>query len=141
MTSYQINLVRLSWAKVSAIDPLVVGDLFYGKIFELAPHAREMFNRPIPEQSKKVLTMLSYVISKLDRLEDIIGEVGKLARRHTTYGVKEEHYTVVGNALLWTLEKGLGEAWNLELKEAWSDCYATLATAMINAAEYTADAA
>jgi hemoglobin-like flavoprotein len=141
MTSHQINLIRLSWAKVSAIDPLVVGDLFYGKIFEIAPNAREMFTRPIPEQSKKVFAMLNYVITKLDRLEDIIGEIGKLARRHTTYGVKEEHYTVVGNALLWTLEKGLGEDWNEELKEAWADCYSTLATAMINATEYAADAA
>ena len=141
MTSHQINLIRLSWAKVSAIDPVVVGDLFYGKIFEIAPEAREMFSKPIPEQSKKVFTMLAYVISKLDHLEDIIDEVGKLARRHTTYGVKEEHYTVVGGALLWTLEKGLGEHWNEELKEAWADCYSILATAMINAAEYKADAA
>jgi hemoglobin-like flavoprotein len=141
MTSHQINLIRLSWAKVGAIDPLVVGDLFYGKIFEIAPGAREMFNKPIAEQSKKVFAMLSYVISKLDRLEDVIGEIAKLARRHATYGVKEEHYAVVGNALLWTLEKGLGEDWNEDLKEAWADCYSTLATAMINAAEYTADAA
>jgi hemoglobin-like flavoprotein len=85
--------------------------------------------------------MLNYVISKLDRLEEIIGEIEKLARRHTTYGVKEEHYTVVGNALLWTLEKGLGDDWTEELEEAWADCYSTLATAMINASAYTADAA
>ena len=85
--------------------------------------------------------MLNYVISKLDHLEDIIGEIEKLAKHHTTYGVKEEHYAVVGDALLWTLEKGLGEDWNDELKGAWADCYSTLATAMINAAEYRADAA
>ena len=141
MTSHQINLIRSSWAKVSAMDTVVVGTLFYGKIFEIAPDARDMFRAEIPEQSKKVFSMLNYVISKLDSLEDIIGEIAKLARRHTTYGVKEEHYAVVGNALLWTLEKGLGTDWNEDLKEAWSDCYSTLATAMINAAEYTADAA
>jgi hemoglobin-like flavoprotein len=141
MTSHQINLIRSSWDKVSSIDPVVVGNLFYGKIFEIAPGARQMFSRPIPEQSKKVFTMLAYVISKLDRLEDVIDEVGKLARRHVTYGVKEEHYAVVGDALLWTLEQGLGEDWSQELKDAWSDCYSVLATAMINAAEYTADAA
>ena len=141
MTPHQINLIKSSWAKVSMIDPVVVGSLFYGKIFEIAPAAREMFKGSMAEQSKKVLSMLNYVISKLDRLEDIMGEVVKLARRHTTYGVREEHYAVVGNALVWTLEKGLGDEWNEELQEAWADCYSTLATAMINAAEYTADAA
>ena len=123
------------------MDPMVVGTLFYGKIFEIAPDARDMFKTEIPEQSKKVFSMLNYVISKLDSLEDIIGEIAKLARRHTTYGVKEEHYAVVGNALLWTLEEGLGTDWNEDLKEAWSDCYSILATAMINAAKYTAEAA
>ena len=32
-----------------------------------------------------------------------------LARRHLGYGVKDEHYDKVGEALLWTLEKGLGD--------------------------------
>jgi Hemoglobin-like flavoprotein len=141
MTQHQINLIRSSWAKVSAIDPVVVGNLFYGKIFEIAPGARDMFKDPISEQSKKVFAMLNYVISKLDRLGDIIGEVEKLARRHATYGVKEEHYTVVGDALLWTLEQGLSNDWNEELKQAWAECYSTLATAMINAAAYAAEAA
>ena len=141
MTQHQISLIRSSWAKLSIMDTAVVGGLFYGKIFELAPDTREMFKSSIDEQSKKVFAMLNYVISKLDRLEDIIGEVEKLARRHTAYGVREEHYAVVGNALLWTLKAGLGKDWNEELGEAWSDCYSTLATAMINATAYRADAA
>jgi len=141
MTPHQINLIRSSWAKVNEMDVVAVGNLFYNKIFEMAPAARQMFKGSIAEQSRKVFSMLNYVISKLDKLEDIISEVEKLAKRHAGYGVKEEHYTVVGNALLWTLEKGLGEYWNEELKQAWTDCYSTLATAMINAAQPTANAA
>ncbi|HET9823879.1 MAG TPA: globin family protein [Chitinophagaceae bacterium] len=141
MTQHQINLIRASWAKASSMNTVVVGDLFYGKIFEIAPAARDMFKGSMAEQSRKVFSMLNYVISKLDRLDDIIGEVEKLARRHTNYGVREEHYSVVGDALLWTLEQGLGDQWNDELKQAWAECYSILATAMINAAAYTADAA
>ena len=79
--------------------------------------------------------MISYVISKLDKLETILSEVAKLARRHTTYGVQPHHYSIVGEALLWTLEKGLGEHWNEEVKAAWTDCYHTLSTAMIQSAD------
>jgi len=136
MTTKQIESVKSSWALVATIDPETVGSLFYGRLFEIAPELKHMFRNPMPEQSKKLLAMLGYVISKLNRLEDIIEEVVKLAQRHVNYGVKEDHYTVVGAALLWTLEQGLGDNWNEELKDAWTCCYITLSSAMINAAEY-----
>jgi hemoglobin-like flavoprotein len=136
MTTKQIELIKSSWSLVAAIDPQTVGSLFYNRLFEIAPEVKHMFNRTtVPEQSKKLLATLSFVIAKLDRLEDIIDEVAKLAQRHIQYGVKEEHYTAVGTALLWTLEKGLENNWNEELKEAWTVCYITLSSAMINAAE------
>jgi hemoglobin-like flavoprotein len=137
MTTKQIGLIKSSWSLVAAIDPQIVGSLFYNRLFEIAPEVRPLFSRTsVPEQSKKLLAMLSYVISKLDNLEGIIEEVVKLAQRHAGYGVREEHYTEVGGALLWTLQKGLGEQWNEELKEAWTACYVTLSSAMIEAAGY-----
>ena len=121
---------------VASIDPVTVGGLFYNRLFEIAPQLKHMFRNPMPEQSKKLLAMINYVISKLDKLEDILDEVAKLARRHVSYGVKPGHYTVVGEALLWTLEKGLAENWNREIKEAWTGCYQILSSAMINASEW-----
>src|SRR5829696_6685663 len=102
MTPHQINLIKNSWAAVASIDGQIVGSLFYNRLFELAPEVKPMFSRTtVSEQSKKLLAMLGYVISKLDKLEDIIAEVAKLAQRHVNYGVQERHYTVVGEALLW----------------------------------------
>ena len=135
MTNKQIDLVKSSWAIVATIDPVTVGGLFYNRLFEIAPQLKHMFRNPMPEQSKKLLAMINYVISKLDKLEDILDEVAKLARRHISYGVKPDHYTIVGEALLWTLEKGLAENWNSEVKEAWINCYEILSSAMINASE------
>ena len=135
MTQKQIELVKSSWSLVSTIDPVVVGDLFYNRLFEIAPQLKHLFRSPMPEQSKKLIAMIGYVIAKLDKLEDIIGEVGKLAQRHVSYGVKPEHYTVVGTALIWTLEKGLGENWNEEVKDAWTKCYTILSEAMISSAD------
>jgi hemoglobin-like flavoprotein len=136
MTSYQIGIIKSSWQAAAALGD-AAGELFYGRLFEIAPEVKPMFSQiTIKEQSKKLLSMLSYVINKLDRLQDILDEVAKLAQRHVHYGVKPEHYTVVGEALLWTLEKGLAEKWNDELKEAWTTCYVTLSGAMVHAAEY-----
>ncbi len=137
MTSHQIKLVKSSWETVSALDPVTVGDLFYNRVFEIAPAARAMFRQPMDEQSKKLMATLSFIISKLNKLEDIVSEVVKLSKRHVQYGVQRGHYIIVGEALLWTLEKGLGENWNDELEQAWAACYNILSNAMINAAEYT----
>ena len=132
MTTKNIELVKSSWALVATIEMETVGGLFYNRLFEVMPEVKPMFSRSsIPEQSKKLLSMLAYVISKLDKLEEILDEVAKLARRHTQYGVRDEHYAAVGTALLWTLEQGLGEHWNEELKTAWTEVYTTLANAMM----------
>lgn len=135
MTPQQIDLIKQSWALVAIMDKETVGALFYNRLFTIMPEVKPMFSRtPIPEQSKKLLTMLSYVINKLDKLEDIMDEVKKLAERHVKYGVKDEHYAAVGAALLWTLQAGLGTGWTQNLNEAWTDCYALLSGAMIASA-------
>jgi hemoglobin-like flavoprotein len=141
MTQKQIELVKSTWSMVAAMDPVTVGGLFYSRLFEIAPQLKPMFHNPIPEQSRKLLAMVNYVIIKLDKLDDILGEVSKLAQRHTTYGVKPEHYAIVGEALLWTLEKGLGEDWSDEVKDAWTECYSVLSGAMIAASSAEAQQA
>jgi len=141
MTSHQINLIKSSWAVAAAKDHTAVGRLFYNRLFELAPETEELFGVSVATQSDKLGVMLSYIINKLDKLDDIIDEVAKLARAHASYGVTPKHYELGGDIFLWTLEKLFADDWTEELKAAWADCYATLVTAMINAAEYTADAA
>jgi len=134
MTLQQINHVKNSWLLVSRMDQELVGGIFYNRLFEVMPEVKPMFNRStIPEQSKKLMTMLSYVIARLDRLDQIIEEIRRMARRHTQYGVEDRHYQAVGEALLFTLEKGLGGNWNHNLGDAWSNIYQTLANAMMAA--------
>ena len=133
MTSRQIELVRSSWARVTAIDEVTFGIGFYNRLFEIAPEIEPMFKRPILEQSRKLTTILDHVIEKLDALDDIVENIVKLAQRHETYGVRAEHYTLVGEALLWTLERELRDVWNDELKFAWTMCYVSMSTAMLQA--------
>ena len=57
-----------------------------------------------------------------------------LAQRHVHYGVKEEHYGTVGQALTETLAAGLGTAFTPDVRAAWQAAYALLAGIMIDAA-------
>ncbi len=108
--------------------------LFYDRLFEVAPSVRAMFPEDMTEQRKKLMGMLAAVVGGLSNLESILPAASALAKRRVGYGAKAEHYPVVGATLLWTLEKGLGEAWTPELAKAWTDAYGVLSGFMISEA-------
>ena len=140
MNPTQIKLVQDSFAKVAPISEQAAV-LFYGRLFEVAPSVRAMFPDDMTEQRKKLMATLAVVVGGLTNLEAVLPAASALAKRHVNYGAKPEHYPVVGGALLWTLEKGLGEAWTPEVAEAWTAAYGTLSGYMIEEAYGRAQAA
>ncbi|GJM02647.1 MAG: hemoglobin [Rhodomicrobium sp.] len=133
MTPEQVELVQSSFKKVEPIAT-EAGDLFYGRLFEIAPQVRPMFSDDIATQRDKLMKMLSTAVTNLHQVELIIPAVEDLGRRHVDYGVVDEHYDTVGSALLWTLEQGLKDDFTPEVKEAWTETYTTLAGVMKAAA-------
>lgn len=133
MTPQQIALVQQSFSKVAPISE-AASKLFYDRLFEVAPSVRAMFPEDMTEQRKKLMGVLAAVVSGLSNLETILPVASALAKRHVAYGTKAEHYPVVGATLLWTLEKGLGEAWTPELATAWTDAYGVLSGYMMSEA-------
>jgi hemoglobin-like flavoprotein len=133
MTPEQVSLVQRSFSKVVPIaDQAAV--LFYDRLFEIAPQVKAMFPADMAEQRKKLMATLAVVVNGLSNLESILPAASALAQRHVAYGAKAEHYPVVGSALLWTLEKGLGEGWTADVANAWTAAYATLSGFMIEQA-------
>ena len=119
MTPDQVKLVQDSFAKVAPISEQAAM-IFYGRLFEVAPAVRLMFPADMTEQRKKLMATLAVVVNGLGDLPSILPAASALAIRHVGYGAKPEHYPVVGAALLWTLEKGLGEAWTPDVAAAWA---------------------
>jgi hemoglobin-like flavoprotein len=133
MTPDQVKLVQDSFAKVAPISEQAAA-LFYDRLFEIAPQVKAMFPDDMTEQRRKLIAMLAAVVSGLGNLESILPAASALATRHVSYGAKAEHYPVVGAALLWTLEQGLGDGWTPEVADAWSTAYGTLSGYMISQA-------
>jgi hemoglobin-like flavoprotein len=133
MTPDQVKLVQESFAKVVPIADQAAG-IFYDRLFEIAPSVKSMFTGDMAEQRRKLMTMLAAVVNGLGNLESILPAASALAIRHVSYGAKTEHYPVVGSALLWTLEKGLGDAWTPTVADAWTAAYGTLSGYMISEA-------
>ena len=140
MNSTQVKLVQESFSKVVPISE-TAAVIFYDRLFEVAPSVKAMFPEDMSGQRKKLMMMLAAVVNGLGNLESILPAASALAKRHVNYGAQPEHYPVVGGALLWTLEKGLGEAWTSDVADAWTTAYGTLSGYMISEAYGRAQAA
>jgi hemoglobin-like flavoprotein len=133
MTPEQAKLVQQSFSRIVPIaDKAAV--IFYDRLFEIAPQVRSLFPSDMEEQRGKLMATLTAVVGGLGNLPSILPTASALARRHVSYGARAEHYPVVGAALLWTLEKGLGEGWTPDVADAWKAAYATLSGFMISEA-------
>jgi hemoglobin-like flavoprotein len=127
--SKQKELVQSSFALVAPIAD-TAADLFYDRLFEIDPTLRPLFKGDLKEQKKKLMQMLAAAVRGLDDISALAPVVRDLGARHGGYGVKDEHYDTVAAALLWTLEKGLGEKFTLDTKAAWVAVYGVLSSTM-----------
>ena len=133
MTPEQKTLVKDSWALVLPIKD-AAAELFYGRLFEIAPEVKPYFKGDMKEQGQKLMTMLNTAVNGLDNIEAMIPALQNLGRKHVDYGVKDDDYDKVGEAFLWTLDQGLGAGFTPEVKAAWVVTYTTVADVMKAAA-------
>jgi hemoglobin-like flavoprotein len=133
VTPRQKMLVQDSFAAVVPRADDVTA-MFYGRLFDLDPTLRSMFNVDLAPQRQKLAQMLTAAVKGLDRPEQLIPVVRELGRRHATYGVADVHYDTVGAALLWTLAQQFGAAFTPEIEDAWTAVYTLLAATMKDAA-------
>ena len=133
MDSRQIRLVQESFSKVAPIAEQAAA-MFYARLFELDPALTKLFKGDMKQQGRKLMAMIGAAVRGLDDLEKLVPVVQQLGARHAGYGVKDKDYGTVGSALLWTLEKGLRDAFTNEVRAAWTAVYGLLAQTMKDAA-------
>jgi hemoglobin-like flavoprotein len=134
--------IRRTWKLVIPIAE-TAADLFYRRLFELKPEYQVLFPDNMAGQKGKLVRMLAFIVKSLDypesawrdevaEAEDLLLVLLALGRRHQAlYEVPREAYGSVGEALLWTLDYGLGEAFTPPVRAAWTAVYKAVSTTMI----------
>jgi len=126
LTANEIELVRASFAQVVLIQD-TAADLFYDRLFAIAPNLRRLFPVDLCEQKRKLIQMIATAVGGLNNLDRLVPAVKALGARHSGYGVTATHYEFVGEALLW---RGLGKGFTPEVRSAWTNVYGVLAGTM-----------
>ena len=129
MTPRQIELVQSSFEEVRPIAD-TAARLFYKRLFEIDPSLRTLFRSNMEEQGRKLMDTLGVIVGHLRWLDRIMPGIRALGARHAQYGVKRHDYAVVGQALIDTLQIGLGAGFTADVAEAWLAAYTVLADAM-----------
>jgi hemoglobin-like flavoprotein len=132
MTPEQADLVKKS---VDAMWPIRrgVADLCYGRFFELAPDARDLFPRDMERQHLKLMDMIAALVGALDERELFQSLITHSGRQHAGFGVQPSQYAALGKALIWSLERQFGASFTPEMRGAWEALYATVQDAMLRA--------
>ncbi|MDR3463736.1 MAG: globin family protein [Beijerinckiaceae bacterium] len=132
MTPEQKDLIQSSFGKVAPIaDQAAI--LFYEDLFRREPRLRSLFKEDMQEQRRKLMAMLAIAVANLKSWDTIVPAVQALGARHVAYGVKPGDYELVGAALIATLEKGLGDDFTPEVRDAWIACYTAISGEMLSA--------
>jgi hemoglobin-like flavoprotein len=133
LTPRQKRLVRESFESLREYSDSVVL-LFYGRLFELAPHTREMFKIGMPEQARKLMNTLTSLIDSLDRFEELRQNLAELGRRHVGYNVEPAHYQLLVTALMWAFGQALDLEFDRETRTAWEQLLGAVSAVMIEGA-------
>src|SRR5688572_33507128 len=108
MTARQIEIIENSWDFI-LLNPEEASEIFYTRLFFLDPNLRQLFKEDISSQAKKLISLITFVVHKLNDMDEIMSDVRDLGLRHKKYNVRPENFDTVASSLLWTLENKLGD--------------------------------
>lgn len=134
MTPESMRLIRQSWSQVSSRRDLAAV-IFYGRLFELDPGLLPLFEHTdFLQQRTKLMSMLDLLVSIADQPDRLIRQAALLGRSHAGYELGGREFEVMGEALLWTLDRMLGLNFTPEMRTAWGELYALVSSVMRRAA-------
>jgi hemoglobin-like flavoprotein len=136
LTWAQKKMIRESFEQVQPKSE-AAAHLFYGRLFELDPSLRPMFRGDLAQQGRQLMQALTVVVQGIDHVDELLPAIQSLGR-HLAHGVRDEYYVTVGAALLWTLERGLGDSFTGSMRRAWESLYYMVASCLGSASREAA---
>ena len=128
------QMIRLTFVLVMD-RKMETGHMFYDRLFAIAPDTKPLFRGDMNAQVQKLMDTLAMAIASLRDMSSLTVMLEAMAMRHRDYGVRDEHYDKVGEALLWTLAAILGPAFTPAVRGAWATLYGSVADVMRAAAK------
>lgn len=133
--SFDPQLIKSSFEVAKPIANEVVTK-FYEILWRDYPQAKTLFeDKDMAQQKQKLITSLVFIVDNCDNLDKLVPFLEMSGSRHTYYDVKQEHYPMVGDALLKTFAFFFKEKWTPELVKNWTAAYSIISATMIKGSQ------
>ncbi len=132
-TPFDPRLIKESFALVEG-EADKLASHFYALLFLEDPALRDLFPPMMDAHRDRLITALITLVHRADDSEALHEYVRQLGRDHRRFGVRPEHYGVIGQCLLATLRRFAGRRWTAEMDGCWCAAFQRVAGIMVEAA-------
>lgn len=136
-TPFDPRLIQESFALVEG-EADKLASHFYALLFLEDPALRDLFPPMMDAHRDRLITALITLVHRAHDAHALEEYVRQLGRDHRRFGVRPEHYAVVGRCLLSTLRRFAGPRWTGEMDGCWAAAFEQAAAIMVQAADEAA---
>lgn len=138
MKDTDIQTLRDSFRRVVPRSDMLA-QIFYDTLFERYPPVLPLFDGVrFDEQRKKLVRALALIVRHIEEPEFLGAYLQGLGAIHRAYGVKPEHYPLVGECLLEALAETTGKSWGPAEDAVWRAAFGFISDTMLAGATKTA---
>ena len=116
----------------------LITSTFYKNLLETSPELKHIFNpanQRDDSQSRALADAVLAYAGNLNNLEVLLPAVKRIANKHASLGILPEHYPIVGNCLLNTIQSVAELPDNHPALTAWGEAYGVLAAVFTSTEE------
>ena len=122
--------LRKTYEQVRASD-LRLAEIFYAKLFALAPYLRERFRSEPRAQAQKLIMALDTVVLNMESPAENAAMLCAMGKRHAEYSATPEHYDLVIGLLIDSMGEVLEGAVARDRLEEWRMAFRLISDQMI----------
>ena len=138
IAQFDCAILKQSFSHIEPVAEKAVA-YFYARLFVANPELRLMFPVAMNRQREHFLAALARTISILDNPQVLTEYLRQLAVDHRKFGVRDDHYQVIGETLVATLRTFSAGLWTTRAQTAWEAALNHIAGVMIQAARDARD--
>ncbi len=134
LTEQHIKIIKSTIPLLENAGPALT-KYFYQRLFSHEPELQDIFNMSNQDNGKQQVALFEAIAAYAKNIENVAvlqSAVERIAQKHTSLNIQPEHYLVVGHHLIETLRELTGDAFSLDVEEAWTAAYQFLAQIFID---------